>query len=317
MTERVIATLPAQVVPDEGHTVRVASPVLGRIVTLDVQPGDHVHVGQALAHVRSVDAAQASSDASKAAAAWSTSQATLKRAMDLFEHKVIAARDLEQARNDEAQAHAEFDRTRARATQLGLTADGVSDSYVLRAPLAGVVLDRPANPGAEVRPDNGQTLFLISSLDAVWLSVGVPQRDIALVHPGTRVRFRTEASPGRVFDARVSFVSSAVDPISHSVTARAVLSNPGGTLLVQTTGEVQIMVADNGTGVAIPTRALVTHGAETVVFVEIAPGRFLRRAVTVRDDDGTMATIATGLSAGDRVVTTGSLLLAGEADRAR
>ena len=34
--ERVIATLPAQVLPDEGHTVRVASPVTGRIMTLDV-----------------------------------------------------------------------------------------------------------------------------------------------------------------------------------------------------------------------------------------------------------------------------------------
>ncbi|MDQ6635606.1 MAG: hypothetical protein M3Z10_12725, partial [Gemmatimonadota bacterium] len=41
-TERVIATLPAQVVPDEGHTVRVASPVTGHIMTLDARAGDRV-----------------------------------------------------------------------------------------------------------------------------------------------------------------------------------------------------------------------------------------------------------------------------------
>jgi cobalt-zinc-cadmium efflux system membrane fusion protein len=52
------------------------------------------------------------------------------------------------------------------------------------------------------------------------------------------------------------------------------------------------------------------------VFVEASPGRFTRPLVSVRDDDGTTATIAAGLTAGERVVTTGSLLLAAEADRA-
>src|ERR1700737_1320976 len=43
--ERVIATLTALVVPDEGHTVRVATPVTGRVITLDAQAGDHVAAG--------------------------------------------------------------------------------------------------------------------------------------------------------------------------------------------------------------------------------------------------------------------------------
>ncbi len=313
--ERVIATLPAQIVADEGHTVRVTSPVLGRIVSLAVQPGDHVHAGQPLAQLRSADAAQAASDAAKAATAWNTARASLARTTDLYEHKVNAARDVEQARNDEAQARAELARARSRVNQLGLTAGAVSDTYVLRAPIGGVVIDRAANPGAEVRPDNGQPLFTISSLDDVWLSVNVPQRDIALVHRGAHLRFHTETVPGQVFDGRVSFVSDALDPVSRTVTARAVLANPGGRLRVQTAGEVQLLVDETGMGVEIPTRALVTHGSDTVVFVEMGPGRFSRRVVVVRDDDGTLATIASGLSAGEHVVTTGSLLLAGEADR--
>ena len=96
VTERVIATLPAQVVPDEGHTVRVMSPVIGHIVSLQVQPGDRVRAGQALAQLRSADAAQASSDASKASTAWHATRTVFARATDLYEHKVIAARDLEQ-----------------------------------------------------------------------------------------------------------------------------------------------------------------------------------------------------------------------------
>ncbi len=315
-SERVIATLPAQIVPDEGHTVRIASPVTGRIASLDVRPGEHVRAGQPLAHLRSSDAVQATSDAAKALAAWKVAHASLLRTADLYEHKVSAARELDQARSDESQAHAEFERAQARAKQLGIATGGVSDSYVLRAPEDGVVVERTANAGAEVRPDNGQTLFTISALDAVWLAVSVPQRDLAQVHPGARLRFRTETAPGRTFDARVSFVSDALDPLSRTAVARAVLANPGGVLHVQATGDAQLLVTDASDAVAVPTRALVTHGTDTIVFVELTPGRFVRRIVSVRDDDGTMATIASGVAVGERVVTTGSLLLAAEAGRA-
>ena len=56
-------------------------------------------------------------------------------------------------------------------------------------------------------------------------------------------------------------------------------------------------------------------GAEAVVFVETARGTFARRAVVVKDDDGKLATIGSGLAAGDRVVSRGSLLLAAEFGR--
>ena len=61
--------------------------------------------------------------------------------------------------------------------------------------------------------------------------------------------------------------------------------------------------------------AVVTVGAEAVVFVERSRGVFERRAVVVKDDDGKVATIGKGLSAGERVVTRGSLLLAAEFGR--
>lgn len=316
-TERTIATLPALVVPDEDHTVRVASPVTGRIVSLDVRAGDRVRAGQPLAHIRSADAVQATSELAKARAAWMATHAALTRVSDLYEHKVSAARDLEQARSEEAQARAEYERAQVRARQLGVASTSVTDTYVLRAPVDGVVVDRSTNPGAEVRPDNGQALFAISALEAVWLAVSVPQRDLAQVHRGARLRFRSEAVPDRTFEARISFVSDALDPVSRTATARAVIANAGEALRVQTTGEAQLIVTERSDAVTVPTRALVTHGTETVVFVEVAPGRFVRRAVAVRDDDGTTATLGAGLTPGERVVTTGSLLLAAEADRAR
>ena len=64
--ERVLATLPAHVSADENHTARVLSPVTGRVTALLAQPGDHVQAGQALAHLISADASQASSEVARA-----------------------------------------------------------------------------------------------------------------------------------------------------------------------------------------------------------------------------------------------------------
>src|SRR5262245_58012507 len=106
-TEKVVAVLPAQLVVDEDHTSRIASPVTGRVRTIDVELGDRVHAGQALAHIASSDVAQAESDLLKSQAALSQASAALERARDLYQNKVIALKDLQQAESDEAQARAE------------------------------------------------------------------------------------------------------------------------------------------------------------------------------------------------------------------
>ena len=315
--ERVVATLPAEVLPDENHTARVLSPVTGRVSVLLVEPGDHVAAGQPLARVLSGDFAQASSDLAKANAAREVADANLARATDLYAHHVIAARELEQARGDAAQAGAESARARARAGQLGAGGSRINagDTYVLRAPVAGVVLERNVNPGSEVRPEATQPLFVISSLGDVWVAVHVYQRDMAYVRPGARLAFASETAPGRTFDGRVSFVSAALDPQTRTATARAVFANADGALRPAMIGEARLLASDASETPVIPSRALVTHGTEMVVYVELERGRFVRRTVTVGDDDGTSARITSGLHAGERIVTDGSLLLDAEASR--
>lgn len=313
-TDHVVATLPAQVAANEDHTVRVASPVVGRTIAVFVRAGDAVAAGQPLASIRSADAGQARSDLAKAQATLTTTRAALARTRDLVQHQVAAAHDLEQAQNDEAQARAEYERARARGAQLGLGGTG-GDEFVLRAPIGGVILDRALSPGAEVRPDNATPLFTITSLADVWLTVNVPQRDLPVVHRGSRVRFVPDSDPGRTYDASITYLSSALDPATRTATARATVANPGGALRVLTSGRAQVVSTESTPAVVLPSRALVTHGTDTVVFVEVSPGRYLRRVVIVRDDDGTTATIASGVSAGDRVVVNGSLQLEAEAQR--
>jgi len=209
-----------------------------------------------------------------------------------------------------------------------VTADGVSltgrasapavdQEFVLRAPVAGEVLERNLNRGAEVRPDDANPLFVISDLRHVWLTASLYPRDLERVHVGDRVRFTTDALPGRTFDARITWVSDALDPQTRTAALRAEIDNADGTLRAQVPGEVRVFGAARGDGTVVPTSALVTHGADSVVIVEVGAGRFRRRVVQVGEDDGAFATLVAGVRPGERIVTRGSLLLAGEMDKDR
>jgi len=312
--ERVVAVLPAQTALDEDHTVRVFSPVLGRVRALVAAPGTMVTEGAALARIASGDLAQATSDRVRADAAQRQTAAALARAESLYAHKVIAQRDVEQARSDAEQARAEAARAQQRVAMLG-SGTSVTDDFLLRSPIAGSVIDRTANPGMEVRPDATTPLFTIAAMDTLWLVAQAPQRDGPWLTVGRHVAFATDAAPGRVFDAQIAFVSAQIDPVSHTVLVRAKIPNRDAALRAQAVGMARLFAPDDGHGVVIPTGALVTRGGETVVFVEESRGHFTRRAVTVADDDGHVAAIRDGLRAGERVVSRGGLLLAAEAER--
>src|SRR5258708_8098270 len=208
--EKTVAVLPAQLLLDEARTVRVTSPVSGRAQSVDVEPGATVRRGDVLARLMSGDLAQAQSDFVKSRAALEQSAASLARVRDLYEHHVVAAKDLEQAKSDEAQARAEADRAAARVRSLGEQGTEVGGTYVLRAPIAGVVIERALSAGTEVHTDAAGPLFVVSSLDTLWLTASVSQRDLPNVRNGSRLEFTTEAAPDRRFLATVTYVSNSL-----------------------------------------------------------------------------------------------------------
>jgi cobalt-zinc-cadmium efflux system membrane fusion protein len=309
--QRVVATLPAQLLLDEDKTVRVLSPVTGRVRTLDARPGDEVSAGQSLLHIVSSDLAQAQSDKAKADAASLASTAQLVRSESLYVHKVIALKDLEDARAQAAQDRAEAERAAQRVRQLAGGQSSDPGDFVLRSPIAGEVVDRQANPGQEVSADAGNPLFTISGLETLWVTAQAYEQNLTHVHRGQHLVFTTGAMPDHRYDAVVTYVGGALDSTTRTAIVRATLANPGRVLKAATFGDVRLYAPDTSHVVAVPVTALVTSGQQTVVFVQTGPTRFLRTPVTVGEDDGEMASITDGLKAGDLVVSRGSILLQG------
>ena len=296
---------------NENFTARVSSPIAGRVIALKAQPGDRVKAGDALLTLDSPDLAQAAADLDKAKADDTRKQLAYERAKKLYEGEVVPRKDFESAEADLAQSHAETQRARLRLRNL-VPASSPGERFALRAPISGVVAERKANPGLEVRPDLPDPLYIITDPTHLWAIIDLPERNLAKVAEGHMVAVEVDAYPGQRFSAKITKVGVTVDPATRRVQVRCELSNPDNKLKPEMYARVTLLSDENQRAVRVPNSAIVTEGMYSYVFVEKAVGVFEKRRLSLRLQDRNYSYVDSGLKAGERIVVSGALLLNSE-----
>ena len=305
--------LNGRVAYNENLTARVSSAVSGRVLSLRAQPGDAVKAGDTLLVLDSPDYAAAVSDLRKAEAEEQRKRQALERARLLFEGQVIARKELEAAEADANQAQAESQRARARLANLRADGKGNEAGQLpLRAPIGGIIADRQINPGSEVQPGQANPLFVITDLSRLWVLVDLPERNLSKVKVGLPVTVEVDAYPGEQFPATIERVGEVVDAVTRRIQLRCVVNNPDRRLKPEMYARVTLLADRTHTAVRLPNSSLVTEGLFSFVFVETGAGEFTRRKVTMLVQDREYTYIGEGVQPGDRVVTTGALLLNSE-----
>ena len=307
---------------DEDATVRVYSPVAGRVRETLGKLGDSVAAGAPLARIDSPDFGQAQADARKADADYLLAQRGLTRARELLALGAIAQKDLEVAENAAANAQSEKERAATHLALYGATgAETVDQLFTLKAPVGGLIVDRNLNIGQELRPDlmlaNAPQLlapqFVISNPERLWVLLDVTEMDMALLKPGRPIRIFSRALPDQVFEARLDVVGGSLDASTRTVKARGSLANPGLVLKAEMYVDAELESEHVAAGdVGISSSAVFSVNDRACVFVETAPGAFERREVrTGAEADGKIL-IHEGLKVGERVLIRGGLLLQAE-----
>jgi cobalt-zinc-cadmium efflux system membrane fusion protein len=301
--------LPAIVEADPARTVKVLPPVTGRVTDLMVQLGERVVQGQELAVIDSGDLAQAYADIVKAKSVVTLTKKALDRQLGLEKASAASVKDREQAQSDHGQAVAELERAESRLRAIGVPADSRPESRLLtlRAPAAGSVIDLQVARGAFLN-DPTAALMTIANLGTVWVTANVPESDTARVSKGQDVAVRLPAYPGEVFAGKVLFVSDILDPDTRRTKVRIAFANPDLRLKPNMFAEATFL-APREKAAVVPTQALILKNETDQVFVEVAPWTFEARPVEVGFQQGDRAVIARGLQPGQRVVTSGGVLL--------
>jgi len=303
-----------QLAYDETRTVRVASPIAGRVTGGIAALGARLAAGDTLATLDSPDLGQAQSDYVRAQADQKLAERTFQRQKELFDHGVAPRKDFEQSQDEVTRTRSETERARLKLANLGVKGERTDNRFTLHAAIAGEITERNINPGMEVRPDLAAPLFVLTDLSRLWVLMDVFEKDIGLIHVGQQTLVKVQAYPGREFPATVDYISKVVDDNTRTVKVRCVLSNPDKKLLPAMYAAVEVQSDPGDLGIVIPLNSLFTEGESDWVFVAIDNDHYQKRPVTVGLRLKSKAVISEGLKPGDRLVVSGALLLRTEED---
>lgn len=302
------ASVAGRLVWDEERTVRVFSPLAGRVTAILAQVGDRIHAGAPLARLQAGEVGALQADLQRAQAERERARKQAARSQELVEHGVAPRKDLESAQADLAQAEADYARSAHRLGALGAGTREVDEGLMLRSSIAGTVVERRINPGQEVRPDMDKPLFVVTDPTTLWLQLDVPEGDIGYFQVGQKADFTVSAWPGQRFQARIIQVADFVDADKRTLTVRARVDNHARKLKGEMFASGLVSKPASG-GVEVPDAAVILIGQKQYVFVAAGGSRFQRRLVSAEVRNGKRSLIRAGLQAGERVVTEGALLL--------
>ena len=304
--------LTGRLVWDENRTVRMYPPFAGRVVQILVKVGERVARGQTLAKLASPDFGQAQADARRAQSDFALAEKNLNRLRELNAAGVSSRKDLAAAEADYARADAERARAMAKVKLYGAGDYSVDQNFSLASPIDGVIVERNINPGQELRTDlqlaNTPAMFVITDPTRLWVQLDAAENQLAALRSSKKITLRTAAWPDETFSAALDNISDFIDPATRTVKVRGTVENRERKLK----GEMFVMAELEEAPTAdlqVPERALVLAGGSYFVYVEEKPGRYSRQEVkvdTVRDG---IASIASGVKLGQKVVIEGNLFL--------
>ncbi len=326
---------------DEDLSTPVFSPYSGRVTRVLARAGEVVQAGTPLFAIRSTELAQAQNDMISGVATLRTARAQLDlaRTNETRQHTLYlghgaALKDWQQSRVDLATAQGGLNTAeiavsavRSRLAILGLSRADIravesapdleheSADTVVRAPIAGTVVQRQINPGQNIvgavaSSGASGAVYVIGNLGTLWMVANAREADAPQFHVGDLARVTVPAYPGRVFDAHVTYVAPVIDPNTHRLLVRAEVANPDFALKPDMLASFEIVTGTPTPTLAVPENAVVYEGADAHVWVADPSQKTLalRQIVAGADVHG-MVQVISGLKPEESVVTSGAVFI--------
>jgi len=271
------------------EAVNVRPEITAAITAIYFEEGQAVEQGTVLLELES---SEPLADLAAAKAALVDSESQYRRSNELFKTRVVSASALEQL-----EARRDADKAAVNAAQARL------NQTVIRAPFAGQLGLRRVSMGSIVSPTT-----IITTLDdtsQIKLDFDVPEVFLSRLNKGLTVTARSAAWPELLFNGQVDSIDTRVDPVSRTITVRALVPNDNGRLRPGMFLTVTLLKEDVE-ALMVPEQAIVPERSKQYVFV-VGQGKLaeLREVHTGRRRPGQVE-ILDGISAGELVISEGT-----------
>lgn len=269
----------------------------GDLVALPFDVGDRVGAGQVLARIDDAPETAAIAEAEASVQAQQATLAQARRDLARFEAlgQFATRREVEQRRLSVEEGARELSRRRAAVVQ----AREQRDRRVLRAPFAGVILERPVDPGQTVGLDS--VIYRLADLTAPEVTVEVDEAYAAEIRPGMEARVSFPGQAGEL-RAAVAHVEPRVDPATGARDVRLTLVDGAAEVPSGLTVTVNLVIERRDRAISVPRSALILGGDAAKVRLVGKDGVVSERAVSFIDWPAETVIVTRGLAAGGRLL---------------
>jgi RND family efflux transporter MFP subunit len=181
----------------------------------------------------------------------------------------------------------------------------------INAPRDGIVVEKMVVEGQMVEP--GMKLYRLADLGTIWVQSQIYEQDMPLIQLGQEATVSLSYLPDRKFRGRVAYVYPTVDEKTRTAKVRMEFHNPGYFLKPGMFTTVELTAEVSPSALLVPDSAVLRSGEHNTVFVALEGGKFEPRTVVLGlRAEGNLYQVLSGLSEGERIVTSGQFLLDSE-----
>lgn len=307
-------TLPGEIKFNQDRTSHIVPRIDGIAESVTAELGQVVKKDQVLAILASTGISELRSEAMASQKRLALAKTTYEREKKLWEDKISAEQDYLQARQalQEAEIAAQNASEKLRALGAGSQAKGGLNRFELRAPFAGMIVERHLSLGEAVQANTN--VLTLSDLSTVWAEIVVSAKDLNTVKVGTSVTVKAASFDSKA-KGTISYVGSLLGEQTRTATARVTLPNPDTAWRPGLFVNVEIASGEVDAPVVVNADAIQTVENKTAVFVRSDLG-FNVIPVEVGRTDGKNVEIVKGLQAGAQYASKGSFVLKSELGKA-
>jgi RND family efflux transporter MFP subunit len=179
------------------------------------------------------------------------------------------------------------------------------------APQDGFVTEKMVVEGQMV--DAGMKIFRLADLGLVWVQADIYEQDLAYLKLGQEADVTLSYLTDRQFRGRVTYIYPSVDVKTRTARVRMEFHNPGYFLKPGMFATVRVVSELEPSALLVPDMAILRSGEKTTVFVALEGGKFDPRTVTLGPQaENDTYQVLSGLSEGERIVTSGQFMLDSE-----
>ncbi len=304
----------------------VSSKVTGKVIEVLIEEGMKVKEGQILArlddtnakaslHLAEAQLASAKSALAETRARLRQAELDLERVATLSKSNIASKADLDRAEAEAKAFQARLEQQQTEITvaerQLALWQQQLEDT-IIRAPFAGIVTSKDAQPGEMISPVSAGGGFTrtgictIVDMESLEIEIDVSESYINRVQAVQPVEATLDAYATWKIPCKVIAIIPTADRQKSTVKVRVGFDKLDPRILPQMSVKVAFRERELGTpaaggAVTLPRSALQQRDGRDVVMV-VKSGRAERRAVTVSSASRDESTISAGVSAGEKVV---------------